>query len=122
MKRDMVDLKKLVLDIYQNQGKGNQVIKDNPELFNGLESNTPASLTSDSVVLNLPSDGGDEDVEDVHDISHETEDESLSIGRKERELIIRALQKNNNKQLRILKRLWFLFFLIGLFFLQHFCR
>lgn len=98
MKRDMVDLKKLVLDIYQNQGKGNQIIKDNPELFNGLENPTPASLSSDSVVLNLPSDNDDEDVEDVHDISHETEDESLSIERKERELIIRALQKNNNKR------------------------
>src|SRR5690606_22519126 len=30
MKRDMVDLKKLVLDIYNNQGKGGQLVKDHP--------------------------------------------------------------------------------------------
>ncbi len=98
MKRDMVDLKKLVLDIYHNQGQASQIIKENPELFNGVEKSPPQQLGSDSVVLNLPGDQADEDVEDVHDISHETEDESLSIERKEKELIIRALQKNNNKR------------------------
>jgi transcriptional regulator of acetoin/glycerol metabolism len=35
----------------------------------------------------------------VEDISHETEqDESLSIEAKEKELIIKALRKNNNKR------------------------
>ncbi len=98
MKRDMVDLKKLVLDIYHNQGNAGQIIKDNPDLFNGLEKSSTQQIGSDSVVLNLPSDESSEEAEDVHDISHETEDESLSIERKERELIIRALQKNNNKR------------------------
>jgi transcriptional regulator with PAS, ATPase and Fis domain len=37
-------------------------------------------------------------VEDVHDISHETEEDSLSIEKKEKELILRALSKNNNKR------------------------
>jgi transcriptional regulator with PAS, ATPase and Fis domain len=53
------------------------------------------------VVLNLPSEqvqsNGDQ-IEDIHDISHETEDDSLSIERKEKELIIRALRKNNNRR------------------------
>lgn len=98
MKRDMVDLKKLVLDIYHNQGQASQIIKENPDLFNGVEKSPAQQLGSDSVVLNLPTDQTDEDVEDVHDISHETEDESLSIERKEKELIIRALQKNSNKR------------------------
>jgi len=36
---------------------------------------------------------------DVHDITHETEeDDSLSLEKKEKELIIKALQKNNNKR------------------------
>ncbi len=36
---------------------------------------------------------------DVHDISHETEDDdSLSLEKKEKELIIKALHKNNNKR------------------------
>ena len=45
-----------------------------------------------------PAHANAEDVEDVHDIAHETEDESLSIEKKEKELIIRALRKNNNKR------------------------
>lgn len=36
---------------------------------------------------------------DVHDITHETEeDDSLSLEKKEKELIIKALHKNNNKR------------------------
>ena len=39
------------------------------------------------------------DVESIEDIPHETErDESLSIEAKEKELIIKALRKNNNKR------------------------
>ncbi|MCU0357418.1 MAG: sigma-54-dependent Fis family transcriptional regulator, partial [Cyclobacteriaceae bacterium] len=34
----------------------------------------------------------------VQDITHETEEDSLSIEKKEKELIIRALHKNNNKR------------------------
>lgn len=36
--------------------------------------------------------------EEVHDVSHVAEDDSLSIEKKEKELIMRALQKNNNKR------------------------
>ena len=36
--------------------------------------------------------------EEVHDISHEAEDDSLSIQKKEKELIVRALSKNKNKR------------------------
>ena len=36
--------------------------------------------------------------EEVQDITHEAEDDSLSIEKKERELIMRALRKNNNKR------------------------
>jgi transcriptional regulator of acetoin/glycerol metabolism len=52
------------------------------------------------VLLNVSSSLPDDDanVEDVHDITHETEDDSLSIEKKEKELIMRALQKNNNRR------------------------
>jgi transcriptional regulator with PAS, ATPase and Fis domain len=99
MKKDMHELKKLVLDTYTNIGKGSQLIKENPELFEGIP--TPSvNSDHDKVVLNLQ-DGNDvtQDVEDVHDITHETEDDdSLSIEKKEKELIIRALRKNNNRR------------------------
>ncbi len=98
MKKDVVDLKKIVLDAFTHQGTAAQLVKEHPALFDGLDS---PSHTSESVLINLNSTTStthNEPVELVHDISHETEDESLSIEKKERELIIRALQKNNNKR------------------------
>jgi transcriptional regulator with PAS, ATPase and Fis domain len=98
MKKDFNDLKKLVLDTYAKQGIGGQLVKDHPQLFDGLDA--VKEQPSETVVLNLSpgSQPADNHVEDVHDITHETEDESLSIEKKEKELIIRALRKNNNKR------------------------
>jgi transcriptional regulator with PAS, ATPase and Fis domain len=97
MKKDMVDLKKLVLDSVGHTGNTSQLVKDNPGLFEGLE--TPPH-GSESSVLNLNANvpTHSEQTEEVHDISHETEEDSLSIEKKEKELILRALQKNNNKR------------------------
>src|SRR5690606_37264422 len=94
MRRDMVDLKKLVLDMYNNQGKGGQLVKDHPQLFDGLEHEVHKSAP-EPVLLKVHLN---EEPDEVQDITHETEDDdSLSIEKKERELIIRALRKNNNK-------------------------
>ena len=99
MKKDVTELKKVVHDLLNGQSQPGQLVKDNQHLFPDVHSETPAH--SKDVVLNLPSEqaqsNGDQ-IEDVHDISHETEDDSLSIERKEKELIIRALRKNNNRR------------------------
>ncbi|HEU5292727.1 MAG TPA: sigma-54 dependent transcriptional regulator [Cyclobacteriaceae bacterium] len=98
MKKDMVDLKKIVLESLTQEGNAAQLVKQHPGLFEGLDS--PAH-GSDSVLLNPLSTTPvvhTEPEEDVHDISHETEEDSLSIEKKEKELIVRALQKNNNKR------------------------
>jgi transcriptional regulator with PAS, ATPase and Fis domain len=95
MKKDMVDLKKIILELYHNQGKATQLIKDHPSLFEGIEK------TSEPVVLNIPAAESQDHAlneEEIQDITHETEEDSLSIEKKEKELIIRALQKNNNKR------------------------
>jgi transcriptional regulator with PAS, ATPase and Fis domain len=98
MKKDFNDLKKLVLESYASNGNPNQIVKDNPGLFEGIGQEQTAN-NSDPVVLNLSSSQNNGNhVEDVHDISHETEDDSLSIEKKEKELIIRALRKNNDKR------------------------
>ena len=98
MKKDFNDLKKLVLETVPSQAKVTQLVKDHPELFEGIETEHNG-VQGDHVVLNLPtSQSQEQNVEDIHDISHETEDESLSIEKKEKELIIRALRKNNNKR------------------------
>ncbi len=98
MKKDMVDLKKIVLDNLSHQGNATQLVKEHPGLFEGLDS---PSHNNESVVLNLNSNSSavhNEPIEEVHDISHVTEEDSLSIEKKEKELILRALQKNNNKR------------------------
>jgi transcriptional regulator with PAS, ATPase and Fis domain len=101
MKKDVTDLKKIVLDLLNGQGQGGQLVKENAHLFQDVHAATP-ELAKESVVLNIPtatqpiSDGNH--VEDVHDITHEAEDDSLSIEKKEKELIMRALRKNNNRR------------------------
>jgi transcriptional regulator with PAS, ATPase and Fis domain len=103
MKKDMVDLKKIVLNAVQHQGSASQLVKEHPELFKDVEHGAAAltGVTGDSVVLNLNApiqSAANAATEEVHDISHETEEDSLSIEKKEKELIMRALQKNNNKR------------------------
>jgi transcriptional regulator with PAS, ATPase and Fis domain len=98
MKKDMVDLKKLVLRAFSEGGNASQMMKENPELFEGIDT-VPAA---DSQLLNynapVPNVHEETDEEEVQDITHETEDDSLSIEKKEKELILRALQKNNNRR------------------------
>jgi transcriptional regulator with PAS, ATPase and Fis domain len=101
MKKDVTDLKKIVLDLLNGQSQGGQLVKDNAHLFQDIHAATP-ELANESVVLNIPTasqpmSNGDH-VEDVHDITHEAEDDSLSIEKKEKELIMRALRKNNNRR------------------------
>jgi transcriptional regulator with PAS, ATPase and Fis domain len=75
------------------------MVKDNPRLFEDISAEGPM-VSKDHMVLNIPpqNNGNDSHVEEVQDISHETEDDTLSIEKKEKELIIRALRKNNNKR------------------------
>lgn len=103
MKKDVLDLKKLVLDLYNNQGKAGQLMKEHARLFDGVDETLPSASTDEPLVLNYPANGNTTVVngngdEEIQDISHETEEDTLSIEKKERELIIRALRKNNNKR------------------------
>ena len=99
MKKDVIDLKKIVLDLLNGQGDESKMAKDHAGLFDDLHREP--GLSHEHRVLDIPSSSSarnGEEVEDVHDIAHETEDDSLSIEKKEKELIIRALRKNNNKR------------------------
>lgn len=105
MKKDVLDLKKLVLDLYNNQGKAGQIMKEHSHLFDGLEESAASMVTGDEpLVLNYPVNGNtntntaEDTDEEIHDISHETEEDNLSIEKKEKELIMRALRKNNNRR------------------------
>lgn len=98
MKKDVTELKKIVSDLMSGQTETGKLVKDHGHLFEDLNSDSGA--VKEPVVLNIPAqqNGDDEHIEDVHDITHEAEDDSLSIEKKEKELIIRALQKNNNRR------------------------
>ncbi len=104
MKKDMTELKKFVLEAIQSDDAKHQIIKEHSELFDDIDEEVPQEPTPAPVpvLLNLESssteNGYDEPEDEIQDIAHEMEDESLSLEKKEKELIIRALKKNNNKR------------------------
>lgn len=109
MKKDMNELKKLVLESYQSGGLNSSIINKHQNLFEDLESpisfeEKPASSTSSvnmPIVLD-PQSSKDEiedyDDENIEDIIHEEDDNSLSLEKKEKEMILKALRKHNNKR------------------------
>lgn len=95
MRKDVNELKKIVLENVTNPGEAAQIVKDNAHLFEGIEDEIKPTL--ESVRVLKPNNKNKED-EEFQDISHVTEDDSLSIEKKEKELIVKALRKNNNKR------------------------
>lgn len=109
MKKDMNELKKLVLESYQNGGINSSIMQKHQGLFEELESGFSQKETMDSspsfqVPLVLDSQKGsshsNESYEDdvIEDIIHEEDDNSLSLEKKEKEMILKALRKHNNKR------------------------
>ncbi len=101
MKKDMNDLKKLVLENIANPSSASQIIQENKGLFEGIQTSVETK-SNEPVVYNISPEIREvrpmgESVE-VEDITHEAEDDSLSIAKKEKELILKALRKNNNKR------------------------
>ncbi|MEM9895585.1 MAG: sigma 54-interacting transcriptional regulator, partial [Bacteroidota bacterium] len=104
MKADMAELKKLVFKMLDSDKKDSEILKEHGELFERIDESEIPKLPApqESVEENEPQliFTQDQDFEDeVEDITHEMEmDESLSIEKKEKELIIKALRKNSNKR------------------------
>ena len=104
MKNDMTDMKKLILQLLQGNANSNELLQEHGNLFEDMTDLPPRAPSV------IPNDGpkpllieehnrhqGEESVI-VEDISHELEDESLSLEKKEKEMIVKALRKNNNKR------------------------
>lgn len=111
MRRDINELKKLVHDVLQNENYGSDILEDHQELFHNMKMPTSYDDLHRGNLRIEHSAGEEREREErereryelarVEDIPHETEetnDESLSLEKKEKEMIIRALQKNNNKR------------------------
>ena len=111
MRRDMTDLKKLVLELAAGQRphETQELLRQNSHLFaagapgaaNGFDG-APATEyflgAPAGPALHAEPDGYDDDVQPVEDISHETEEETLSLDVKEKEMILKALRKHHNKR------------------------
>lgn len=102
MRRDMTDLKKLVHGILKDEKLDSKVIDKHQNLFDNMDDNDliEKMQTSDAVILKSGQDDDEPyDYINIEDISHEAEtEESLSLEEKEKEMIIKALRKNNNKR------------------------
>lgn len=98
MRKDVNELKRIVLEGITNPSRAAQIVQENPELFSDVH--TPKKADQEPVVLNINSGAvaSAEVDEEFQDIPHESADDSLSIEKKEKELIMRALQKNNNRR------------------------
>ena len=108
MRRDMTDLKKMVLELASGQRphEAQELLRQNSHLFNNTGTNAafdgngsneyflPAPA---SAYHNEPATDYDDETP-VEDIPHETEEETLSLDVKEREMILKALKKHNNKR------------------------
>jgi transcriptional regulator with PAS, ATPase and Fis domain len=98
MRKDVNDLKKLVLESLGNPAQAAQILKDNAALFESVRHEDLPLPNELMLNINNTRPTEPEPHDEVQDISHVTEDDSLSIEKKEKELIMRALRKNNNKR------------------------
>lgn len=104
MKKDMSELKKLVFRLLEGDGSKTDILREHGELFNDMNEELIGTETGalEPYLLQPHSvpPSNKYDPRKIEDITHEAEetDESLSLEKKEKEMIVRALMKNNNKR------------------------
>jgi len=110
MKKDMNDLKKLVLESFQSGSLNQSLLKKHATLFDDVDSavsfeeeknhspSLPLVLETLSHERDMTQDTQDYEENAIEDVVHEEDDTSLSIEKKEKELILKALKKHNNKR------------------------
>src|SRR5436190_309244 len=98
MKKDMNELKKLVLNLMQGNGYSNE-IQDHKDLFHEVTDGVTDENNKTSYIL-APKEKTEPIIisEKIEDIPHETEEESLSLEHQEKGMIMKALKKNKNKR------------------------
>jgi len=108
MKKDMNELKKLILESYQSGGINSSIIQKHQGLFENMDAAVLPKENQDQkshftmpLLLESKAESPGEEVfeeEVIEDIIHEEDDNSLSLERKEKEMILKALRKHNNKR------------------------
>ncbi|WP_462250001.1 sigma-54 interaction domain-containing protein [Ekhidna sp.] len=105
MKSDMAELKKLVFKMLEGNENDQEILEDHKSLFKNIDSQAAnleeyqaneESIEEPTLIISSNDETFDSEVEDI---THEMElEDSLSLEKKEKELIIRALKKNRNKR------------------------
>ncbi len=109
MRKDVTELKKLVLQILTsgNSLAGTEILKNHQDLFKEIQGfpavvKSQASASNKVVLPVIQSETGvipfSASTEQIEDIPHETEEETLSLEKKEKELIIKALKQHKGKR------------------------
>ncbi len=104
LKNDFNEMKGLIHQILKDESTGKEILAKHSNLFGEVsepKEDFPAyEIENEPYLLEAPVPPIETPYEEnIQDITHETADEeSLSIEKKEKELIIRALQKNRNKR------------------------
>lgn len=97
MKNDMNDLKKLVFEMLHKGSENVDVLEDNAQLIQKLYKQSSTIDAVPHVANNEIKDYSREEDENIMD-TEEIVEESLSLAEKEKELILKALQKHHGKR------------------------
>lgn len=95
MKKDINDLKKLVFDIMENTGTTEGVKDDNSQILNKLYENYDPLIRPDSNIT-IHSKNTEQNVEPIQE--SEVIEESLSLQKKEEDMIRKALEKHKGRR------------------------
>ncbi|MGI4835761.1 MAG: sigma-54 interaction domain-containing protein [Janthinobacterium lividum] len=117
MRRDMTDLKKVVLELATGSrtasADAQELLRQNSHLFNNLGEASPYPSPDGPaegsgyylpppaplrVEVSAGNYADDDDAVPTEDITHETEEETLSLDAIEKEMILKALKKHHNKR------------------------
>lgn len=119
MRRDVTDMKKLVHQLIKGDTLSKDILEEHQDLFNNMGTEThssPATEDSNTYLLSgsappptplappattnttTPDRMGHYEEANYEEVDLHVEEESLSLEKKEKEMIIKALRKNNNKR------------------------
>lgn len=125
MRKDVTELKKMFLEVLKNGEVSPEILKQNENLFKNIEPDRnyaynpnfqpeynpsrglptttnggfvpPNNSDNELTIINLNGDNS-ENKNSFIDVTHEAEEVSFSLEKQEKDMIIRALQKNKNKR------------------------
>ncbi|MBK0383775.1 sigma 54-interacting transcriptional regulator [Pedobacter sp. SD-b] len=100
MKKDMVELKKLVVDIINHGGGVSKYAENNPQIINSLYEDIEMPDNESTLTIQHPSNVANNRQDDYHMNHQDVEEveESLSLVDKEADMIKKALKKHKGKR------------------------